>query len=81
MGKWLWRAWLAVVAVVVGWVGFVVFQSHAGPRHAVTAATPAPAHPVAHRPGCGVRVRPTSQLVRHNGHPEPGCHQRISNRA
>jgi transcriptional regulator with XRE-family HTH domain len=47
-GKWLWRAWLAVVTVVVVWVSFVMFQSHAGLRHGVTAAPPAPAHPLAH---------------------------------
>jgi cytoskeletal protein RodZ len=48
-GDWIWRAWLAVVAVVIGGLWFAAFQYHAGPRHAVTAAPSAPAHPVAHR--------------------------------
>jgi hypothetical protein len=59
LGTWLWRAWLVVVAVVVGWISFVVFQYHAGPHHAVTAASPARAHPVAHRhPGDRARGTP-----------------------
>jgi cytoskeletal protein RodZ len=39
-GKWLWRGWLVVVAVVVGWIWLVMFQYH---------SAPARAHPVTHR--------------------------------
>jgi Helix-turn-helix domain len=45
--KWLWRAWLVVVAVVVVWTCLVVFQHHAGRPHRVTGAPPA--HSAAHR--------------------------------
>ena len=45
-GEWIWRAWLAVVLVVMGGLWFAAFQYLAGPRHAVTAAG---APPVAHR--------------------------------
>jgi len=48
-GGWIWRGWLAVVAVVIGGLWFAAFQYHAGPRHTVTAAPSARAHPVAHR--------------------------------
>ena len=48
-GDWIWRAWLAVVAVVIGGLWFAAFEYHASPRHAVTAAPSARSHPVAHR--------------------------------
>jgi cytoskeletal protein RodZ len=47
-GGWIWRAWLAVVAVVIGGLWFAAFHYHAGPRHAVTAVPSARAQPVAH---------------------------------
>src|SRR5258708_29819635 len=48
-GEWIWRAWLAVVVVAMGGLWFAAFQYLAGPRHAVTAAPSARAHPVAQR--------------------------------
>jgi transcriptional regulator with XRE-family HTH domain len=63
-GKWLWRAWLAVVAVVVVWVCFVALQSLAGPRHGVTAAPPARAHSVDHRHPARHGQAPTTPAAR-----------------
>jgi hypothetical protein len=49
-GEWIWRAWLAVVVVVMGGLWFAASQYLAGPRHAVTAAHSARApSPAAHR--------------------------------
>jgi cytoskeletal protein RodZ len=48
-GEWLWRAWLVVVVLVTGGLWFVALQYHAGPHHAVTAASSPRALPVAHR--------------------------------
>jgi hypothetical protein len=50
-GKWVWRAWLVVVALVMGGLWFAVFHYHAGPRQAVTAAASARAHLATHPPG------------------------------
>src|SRR5262249_19287116 len=47
--EWIWRAWLAVVLVVMGGLWFAAFQYFAGPRHAVATAPTAREHPVAHR--------------------------------
>jgi cytoskeletal protein RodZ len=47
-GEWLWRAWLAVVAVVIGGLWFAAFHYLAGPRHAVTAGPSARSRPEAH---------------------------------
>jgi hypothetical protein len=48
-GEWIWRAWLAVVVLVMGGLWFAASQYLVGPRHAVTAAASARVHPVAHR--------------------------------
>jgi Helix-turn-helix domain len=47
-GKWIRRAWIAVLVVVIGGLWFAAFDYHAGPRHAVTAAPSARAQPVLH---------------------------------
>jgi cytoskeletal protein RodZ len=49
MAGWIWRAWLAVVVVVMGGLWFAAFQYLAGPRHAVANAPSARERPVAHR--------------------------------
>ena len=49
MGERLWRAWLAVVALVTVGLWFAAFHFTGGLHHAVTAAPSAGAHPVAHR--------------------------------
>ncbi len=60
MGERIWRAWLAVVALVMAGLWFAVFHYHAGLRHAVTAAPSARALPVAHRyPGQRRQAPPT----------------------
>jgi cytoskeletal protein RodZ len=48
-GEWIWRAWLAVVALVIAGLWFAAFHYIAGPRHAVTAAPSAREYPVAQR--------------------------------
>jgi hypothetical protein len=48
-GEWTWRAWLAVVLVVMGGLWFAAFQYLAGPHHAVTAAPFAGTHPAPQR--------------------------------
>jgi hypothetical protein len=47
-GAWIWPAGIAVLVVVVAGLGFAAFHYLAGPRHAVTAAPSALAHPVHH---------------------------------
>jgi hypothetical protein len=47
-GAWIWRAWLAVVVVVMVGLWFAAFRYFV-PRHAVTAAPSARVHHVAHR--------------------------------
>src|SRR5207247_2938479 len=59
-GKWVWRAWLAVVALVMGGLWLAVFQYHASPRQAVTAAPSARAHLAAHPPGRQAPPAPAS---------------------
>ena len=48
--EWIWRAWIAVLVVVMGGLWFAAFHYHAGPRHAVTDGPSARAHPVRHSP-------------------------------
>jgi Helix-turn-helix domain len=48
MAEWVWRAWVAVVLVVMGGLWFAAFQ-YLGPRHAVTTSASARDYPVAHR--------------------------------
>ena len=47
-GAWIWLAGIAVLVVVLAGLGFAAFHYLAGPRHAVTAAPSALAHPVHH---------------------------------
>jgi len=47
-GVWIWLAGIAVLVVVLAGLGFAAFHYLAGPRHAVTAAPSALAHPVHH---------------------------------
>jgi transcriptional regulator with XRE-family HTH domain len=49
-GERLWRAWFALVALVVAGLWFVTFHSLAGSHHATGAAPSARAHPVTHSP-------------------------------
>jgi cytoskeletal protein RodZ len=49
MAEWIWRAWVAVVLVVMGGLWFAAFQYLPGPRHAVTTSPSAREYPVAHR--------------------------------
>jgi hypothetical protein len=48
-GEWVWRAWLAVVVLVMGGLWFAASHYFAGPGHAVTAARSSQAYRVAHR--------------------------------
>jgi hypothetical protein len=50
MAEWIWRAWVAVVLVVMGGLWFAAFQYLAGPRHAVTLAPSAREHPHSQAP-------------------------------
>ena len=54
-GKWIWRAWLAVVLVVMGGLWFAAFRYFV-PRHSDTAAPSARVHQVAHRLGQHTRA-------------------------
>jgi hypothetical protein len=47
-GDWAWRAWLAVVAVVVLGLWVAMFRYHPDPHHAVAAAPSTRAQPVRH---------------------------------
>jgi cytoskeletal protein RodZ len=60
-GKLIWRAWLAVVVVVMGGLWFAAFHYHAGPGHAVTAGPSARGHPVARHPSHHSQAPPAPQ--------------------
>ena len=47
--EWVWRAWLAIVVLVIGGLWFAAFHYLAGPRHTVSATVSGRAHPMAHR--------------------------------